>query len=159
MIILTFIGYVRVSKLFTMCKTFWVLISSLCTSLLMVVFVVGWCRPPTCCLRWLIWCWSLEAHLIQLRMTLACMRSMMKATVTFRCLNVLLCCYLMFEFFFVQKILQSFLVVLAVICIPWMLLMKPIYLLIEHRRSIRVKVCVLDIYAVRMMMTSLFIVL
>ena len=50
--------------------------------------------------------------------------------------------------FFVQKILQSFLVVLAVICIPWMLLMKPIYLLVEHRRSIRVKVCVLDIYAV-----------
>lgn len=34
-----------------------------------------------------------------------------------------------------QTGIQSFLVVLAVICVPWMLLFKPIYLYVQHRRK------------------------
>lgn len=36
-----------------------------------------------------------------------------------------------------QKYFQTFLVILAVICIPWMLLIKPFYLLIKHKRRVK----------------------
>ncbi|XP_065883014.1 V-type proton ATPase 116 kDa subunit a 1-like isoform X2 [Dysidea avara] len=41
-----------------------------------------------------------------------------------------------------QKILQSLLVVLAVMCVPWMLFMKPVYLILQHRRKKQPKVTV-----------------
>ena len=42
------------------------------------------------------------------------------------------------HFFFSQRYFQMFLVFIALICVPWMLLMKPIYMLIQHKRAKKV---------------------
>jgi len=38
-----------------------------------------------------------------------------------------------------QRYIQAVLVVIAVICIPWMLCVKPFYLLAKHKRKPRVR--------------------
>ena len=36
-----------------------------------------------------------------------------------------------------QKFVQIFLVLIAVICIPWMLFPKPIYLYVKHKNAVK----------------------
>ena len=39
------------------------------------------------------------------------------------------------HFFSLQRYFQMILVIIAVLCVPWMLLVKPIYLLVKHKRE------------------------
>jgi len=45
--------------------------------------------------------------------------------------------YVHFYVIIMQTGIQSFLVVLAVICVPWMLFLKPVYLIVQHKRKQR----------------------
>jgi hypothetical protein len=44
------------------------------------------------------------------------------------------------QFYGAQKKLQTLLLVVAVLCIPWMLLGKPIYIIIQNKKKARVNV-------------------
>ena len=45
------------------------------------------------------------------------------------------------QFYSGQKPLQTFLILIAVICIPWLLLGKPIYRIMMNKRRAHVSIC------------------